>query len=350
MSEYNKMAEGVFTSTGVAKFIQLPFLPNSFEMWNITAMGTPAQNNITHAISWRSANTGTASVEYFNATPVLTTLNLASGGLSFVDAGTYQYGPTIALASTFVTAANPAVVTTATAHGLATGDAVLLYGTTSMLQIAGQVYTATVLSTTTFSIPVDASAFASAATAGFMKKVLYPDLYVPFGVGITAINTSTSVITTAQNHGFVVGQQVYFVVPKVSTTAWGTVELDTLTYNTANAVPQQAFVTAVPALNQITINLNMTSGYSAFLFPTSAQAALGMTFPQVLGIGDQNSGATNAVTPLPVVPPAITIPGAFQTNTRKGVLIGLGNGTQILQASTNVIRWRAIFPDQVQTS
>ena len=350
MTEYNKIIEGVFTSTGVAKFVQLPFLPNSFEMWNITAMGTPTQNEITHAISWNSSAAGTASVEYFNATPVLTTTNLASGGLTFIDAGTYQYGPTIALAATFVTQANPAVVTTATPHGLATGDSVLLYGTTGMLQIAGQVYTVTVLSTTTFSIPVNSSGFASAATAGFMKKVLYPDLYVPYGVNITAITTgATTTITTAQNHGFVVGQEVFFVIPKVSTTAWGTVQLDTAAYNQANVVPQQAYVTSVPAANQIVVNVNST-GYGAFAFPTSAQAALGITFPQVLAIGDQNSGATNAVTPLPVVPPAITIPGAFYANTRKGVLIGLGNGTQVLQATSDVIRWRAIFPDQVQTS
>lgn len=350
MSEYNKIAEGVFTSTGVGRFIQLPFLPNSFELWNITAMGTPTQNHITHAISWQSSTSGTASAEYFNATPVLTTLNLASGGLSFIDAGTYQYGPTIALATTFVTQDTAAVVTTASAHGLVTGDAVLLYGTTAMLQIAGQVYTATVLSTTTFSIPVNSSGFASAATAGFMKKVLYPDLYIPYGVGITAITTgATTTITTAQNHGFVVGQEVFFVIPRVSASAWGTVQLDTAAYNQANVIPQQAYVTAVPALNQITVNVNST-GYSAFAFPTSAQAALGMTFPQVLGIGDQNSGATNAVTPLPVVPPAITIPGAFKTNTRKGVLIGLGNGTQLLQATNDVIRWRAVYPDQIQTS
>jgi hypothetical protein len=350
MTEYNKIAEGVFTSTGVARFIQLPFLPNSFELWNITAMGTPTVNEITHAISWRSAAAGTASVEYFNATPVSTSTNLASGGLSFIDAGTYQYGPTIALAATFVTQAAAAVVTTATPHGLATGDSVLLYGTTGMLQIAGQVYTVTVLSTTTFSIPVDSSGFAAAATAGFMKKVLYPDLYTPFGVNITAITTGvTTTITTAQNHGFVVGQEVFFVIPKISTTAWGTVQLDTATYNQANVVPQQAYVTSVPAANQIVVNVNST-GYGAFAFPTSAQAALGITFPQVLAIGDQNSGAINAVTPLPVVPPAITIPGAFYTNTRKGVLIGLGNGTQLLQQNNDVIRWRAIYPDQIQTS
>ena len=172
MTEYNKIAEGVYTSTGVSKFIPLPFLPNSFEVWNTTAIGSPSTNNITHAISWNTSTANTASVEYFNATPVLTTTTLASGGLTFITAGTYLYGPKIALATTFVTQAAAAVVTTATAHNLVTGDAVLLYGTTSMLQISGQIYTVTVLSPTTFSIPVNSSGFASAATAGFIKSSL----------------------------------------------------------------------------------------------------------------------------------------------------------------------------------
>lgn len=344
MTEYSKIAEGQFTSTGVAKFIDLPFLPYSFEMWNITAMGTPTQNEIIRAMSWQNATAGTASVEYFNATPVLTTTNLASGGISFIQAGTYQYGTTFTI--TGITQANPAVVTTSAPHGYATGDAVLIYGTTGMLQIAGEVYTATVLSTTTFSIPVDSSGFAAAATAGFCKKLLYPDLYVPYRCAITAISRgATTTITTAVNHGFVVGQEVYIQVPQVSTTAWGTVQLDTLAYNTANVVPQQAYVTAVPAANQITVNIN-SSAYTAFAYPTSAQAALGMTFPAVYGIGDQNFGPTG---PPPFTPP-IVIPGSFYANTRQGVLIGLGNGTQVLQANNDVIRWRAIYPDLIKTS
>lgn len=351
MTEYNKIADGYFTSTGVAKFISLPFLPDQIEIWNKTKWATATDNLVRYATGFAEDAAGTAyAITADGAADDDKNVTLTVGGFSFVDAGTYQYGPTIALASTFVTQAASAVVTTASAHGLATGDAVLLYGTTGMLQIAGAVYTVTVLSTTTFSIPVNSSGFASAATAGFMKKVLYPDLYIPYGCNITAITTgATTTITTAVNHGFVVGQEVFFVIPRVSASAWGTVELDTAAYNTANVVPQRAYVTSVPALNQIVVNVNST-GYTAFAFPTSAQAALGMTFPQVLAIGDQNSGATNASTPLPVVPPAITIPGAYYANTRKGVLIGVGNGTQIMHATGDVVRWRAIFPDQIQTS
>ena len=347
MTEYSKIAEGYFTCSGVAKFINLPFIPDMFEMWNITKWGTNTNNLVKYALGRAEAAAGTAYTTISNGT-ANNNVTITSGGFSFINAGTYQYGPTIALATTFVTQANPAVVTTASPHGLQTGDAVLIYGTTGMLQIAGVVYTATVLSTTTFSIPVDSSGFAAAATAGFMKKLLYPDLYVPYGCVITAISTgATTTITTAVNHGFVVGQEVFFVIPQVSTTAWGTTQLDTLSYNTANVVPQQAYVTAVPAANQITVNVNST-GFTAFAYPTSAQAALGMTFPQVLAIGDQNFASTSSGPP-PLTPP-ITISGAYYANTRQGVLIGLGNGTQIMMATNDVIRWRAVYPDMILTT
>jgi hypothetical protein len=47
-----------------------------------------------------------------------------------------------------------------------------------------------------------------------------------------------------------------------------------------------------------------------------------------------------------VYPKALTIPGAYIANTRQGVLIG----SALLPQASDVIRWRAIFPDQVQTS
>lgn len=342
MTEYSKIAEGQFTSTGVAEFIDLPFLPNTFEMWNLTAMGTPTQNEIIYAQGRNGDAAGAANVEYFNATPVLTTTNLTLGGFSFIDAGSYAYGPTLTISG--ITQAAAGVVTTSTNHNLQTGDSVLIYGTTGMLQIAGEVYTITRLSATTFSIPVatNGTGFGGAATAGFCKQLLYPDLYIPYRAAITAVTAANpGVITTAVNHNFVVGQEVYIQMPTVSTSSWGMFELDTETYNAANVVPQQAYVTAVTA-NTLTVNID-TSGFTAFAYPTSAQAALGMTFPAVYAIGDQNFGVSG---PGPFTPP-ITIPGAFAANTRKGVSIGLGNGTQVMHATSDVVRWRAVYPDLI---
>lgn len=345
MAEYSKIAQGYFTSTGVAKFINLPFIPDQFEIWNKTKWSTATANLVRYALGFPedAAGAGYALIAD-GANDDDANFTFTTGAFSFINAGTYQYGPTIALASTFVTQAAQAVVTTVSPHGLQTGDAVLLYGTTAMLQIAGIVYTVTVLSTTTFSINVNSSGFASAATAGFMKKVIFPDLYIPFGTAITAIMTGlTTTLELAVNHSFVVGQEVFFVVPS----QWGTTQLDTLVYNTANVVPQQAYVIATTA-DSITVNVNST-GYTAFVYPTSAVAALGVTPPQVLAIGDQNSGISGLAAIPPVAVP-ITIPGAFAANTRSGVLIGIGNGTQLMHQTGDVIRWRAIFPDMKLTT
>ena len=97
MSEYSKRAEGQFTSTGVAEFINLPFLPNTFEMWNTSNMTTPTNNEIVYAQARNGDAAGAANVEVFNATPVLTTATLTLGGFTFVEAGTYQFGPSLTI-------------------------------------------------------------------------------------------------------------------------------------------------------------------------------------------------------------------------------------------------------------
>lgn len=349
MTQYNKIAEGYFTSTGAAKFINLPFIPDQFEIWNKTKWATATANLVRYGTSFAEDTAGTMYTLTANgASASDANVTITSGGLSFITASTYQYGPTFTISG--IVAAT-GIVTTTAPHGYAVGDTVFLYGTTGMLQIAGTATTITAVgTTTTFTLGnIPTSGFAANATAGFCKKILYPDLYIPFGVPISGITTgTTTVITTAINHSFVVGQEVFFVIPTTTftntTPVWGTTQLDSAAVLAATGIPQQAYVTAVTATT-ITVNVNST-GFGAFTYPTSAQAALGVTYPQVLAVGDQNSGTSQ----VPPVTPPITIPGAFYANTRKGVLIGTGDGTTIVHATSDVIRWRAIFPDQVQTS
>lgn len=247
------------------------------------------------------------------------------------------------MASTYVTQANPANITV-TGHGYSTGDTVWVYGTTGMLQISGVPYVITVVDANNFTIPVNSSGFAAAATAGNVKKFLFPDLYIPELCVITGVATgTTTVITTNINHNFVVGQEVGFIIPS----AWGMTQLDSNVYLQSNFQPQQAYVTAVTA-NTLTVNINST-GFTAFSYPTSATAALGLTFPQVYAIGDQNTGysltSSGLVPFLGVTNGVIGIPGAFVANTRQGVIVGTGNGTEVIHATSDVIRWRATFPD-----
>jgi hypothetical protein len=353
MAEYSKIAEGTFTvATPVAShFVNLPFVPNTFEIWNLTEWGDGDGTNalVQYAIGFAEQAAGSAwTVQNVATLATLQNIALTSGGFTFIQAGTYQYGPIFTISG--ITKASAAVVTTTTPHGYAIGDAVLIYGTTGMLQIAGTVYTVqTVPSTTTFTIDVNSTGFAAVATAGFVKKVLYADLYIPEGSAITAVSTGlTTTVTTALNHKFVIGQEVFFVIPP----QWGMTQLDTIVAGQTGLIGaqyQQAYVISIPNPNQIVVNVNST-GYTAFSYPTSATAALGVTPAQVLAIGDQNTGY---LAPGGIPPTPLTIPGAFVANTRQGVLIGGGApvataSTAVLGTAGDKIRWRAVYPDLIQ--
>jgi hypothetical protein len=357
MAEYSKIIRGTFTSTGVPKFLSLPMVPDTIEIWNKTEWATTTNHTGVSAIGFAEDAAGTAYITESNGTAWLGK-TITTGGFTFLSAGTYAYGPTLTITGIV---ASTGVVTTSAAHGLSVGDAVLLTGTTGMLQIAGTATTVTAVpSTTTFTIGnIPTSGFAANATAGFAKKILYPDLYVPFNNPITAITTgTTTTISTALNHSFVVGQEVFFVIPQVSSSVWGTTQLDSATVVQQTGIPQQAYITSITNANTFVVNVNST-GFTAFAYPTSAQASLGLTFPQVMAIGDSNTGYVNTSYPLypqptsqtytnTLYPRAITIPGAFLPNTRQGVIVGIGNGTEIIHASSDVVAWRAIFPDAVE--
>lgn len=335
MSEFNKIAEGTITvgTGGVAQTLKLPYKPVSFEMWNKSKWGTVSQ--LIRAIGFAEDPAGTAYLESNSSGGLDTPTVIAANGFSFVTAGSSAYGPVIALASTWVTQASAAVVTTASAHGYSVGDVVLIYGTTGMLQIAGIPYTVqTVPTTTTFTIDVNSSGFASAATAGFVKKILYPGLYLPGLRYITAVASSgvNTVITTSVNHNMVIGQEVAFTVPP----QWGMFQLDSGVQ--AQADPQvKAYVISVTG-NTLTVNIN-SSAFTAFSYPVSAVAGQGLTFPQVIPIGDQNSGGS---APGGVLT-SLTIPGAFQTNTYQGVVLG----SALMTNTNDVWHYRAIYPELI---
>jgi len=390
MTEYSRMAKGFFTSTGGAQIINLPFQPDFVEMWNYTEMATPADHGIPRAV-WDKNFVEVVSgspvnptlVDIFNATPVLTTGRVLANGISTFSGGLLlQYGPIYQhTASTdfSITAANPAVVTTTTAHGLTSGDVVIfsnLYqtSTTGMEQIAGIPFTVTVTSTTQFSIPWDASgsnytAFDTATSTGNVgsfKKVLYPYLYFP-GVswisGIT-LGTTTTIDTTCA-HNYVVGQEVAFRVPNT----WGPYQLNSLPNTLIPGSPIYGYVIAVTDYNTFVVNID-SSTYSAFVANQTFAGFVGRTFPQVVAVGDVNTGgvqisANSALYPPPYYSPIGTtrvntingpaIQGAYVNNTAQGFIIGAGNakvGAAAVDTSSvlvgtdgDVIFWRAFLHD-----
>ncbi len=388
MTEYSRMAKGFFTSTGGAQIVQLPFRPDYVEITNYTAMATPANHGIPFAkwdINYVESLSNPTLVDIFNATPVLTSGRVLANGISTFYAGLqFQYGPvyahnSVATADFSITAANPAVVTTVTAHGLTSGDVVIfsnLYqsSTTGMQQIAGIPFTVTVTSTTAFSIPWDASgsnytAFNSATATGNVgsfKKVLFPYLYFPGEAVISAITVgSTTTIDTTAAHNYVVGQEVAFRIPAT----WGTTQLNSLPNNVIPGSPIYGYVIAVTDYNTFVVNID-SSAYSAFVPNQTFLGFPGRTYAQVVAVGDVNTGgvqisANSALYPPPYFSPIGTtrintingpaIQGAFVNNTSQGFIVGNGpakvgaagtdTSSSLVGAANDVIYWRAFLHD-----
>lgn len=365
MTEYSRVAKGKFTSTGVAKVINLPFQPDSIEMWNYSSFATPAQHGVPYAYWDSGMGQGYAIEEVFNATPVISTDIVSSNGFSTFSAGqALQFGARKQIIG--ATAANP-IVFNVTAHGYAVGDVVIFQGlyqsaTTGMPQISGMPFRISAVGDADhFSVvwPGNGSnytALSGSPTGAYVKKVLYPFLYAPGVSFVEAITTgtTTTVVTTAQNN-FVVGQEIAFRIP----TAWGTYQLNSLPNSVTPGSPIYGYVVSVTNTTTFVCSIDST-GFTAFNTNQTVASVPGLEFPQVVAVGDVNTGgvqisAGSALYPPPVVNGANTIngpaiQGAFVNNTSQGFIIGAGAGATdtssvLVGANGNVIYWKAYLSD-----
>ena len=371
MTEYSRSAKGSFTqaATGNNVAIYLPFQPTRINLTNYTAYGSFAEHGIPSATWDVQMGQGTAAVLLNSgATPTLITDQVLSNGFSTFGAGlSLQYGAAVAIAS--IAKASPTIVTTVSAHGYNVGDVVILEGlyqsaTTGMPQMSGMPFQITAVgSTTTFTVTWNSNqsnytALSGSPTGANARKVLYPFLYLPGVNFITAINTSTNLITTTTNHNLVVGQQVAFRIP----TPWGSTQLNSLPDTLIPGSPIYYYVSAVNSNTTFTVVGNLT-GVTAYTSNVTVASVPGLTPPQVVAVGDVNSGGVaysgGALYPSPAFPtysggvstingPAIS--GAFVNNTRQGFVIGSGSAvtdssSHLSGATSDVIFWQAFYDD-----
>jgi hypothetical protein len=322
MAEYSKLASGAFTTAAspVAQVVNLPFQPQTVKLYNVTASSAPATNAVTEAFWDVNMGQGTAIVEYINAasSPWTTSADyVGTFGISTFSAGiALQYGSQIQIAS--IAKANPTVVTTASAHGLSVGQVVILEGlfqssTTGMPQISLMPFVITAVgSPTTFTIlwnsnQTNYTALSGSPSGAYVRQVLYPWLYLPGDNFINAMlftgaSTSGSTffptspatvpvgqtwISTTNNHNFVVGQEVGFRIPS----AYGTTQLNELPNNTIPGSPVYYYVTQVLSNTSFAVGLNST-GFTAFGTNQTVAQMVGQSLPQVVAVGDVNSGGT----------------------------------------------------------
>ena len=261
MTEYSRVAQGRFTSTGAAQQVNLPFIPDRVEFINFTSTATPAEDGIPSATWTRDMGQGFAAVNIFQAAAVYTTDTVLLNGISTFEAGlSLQYDAVQTV--TDITKAAAGVVTV-TAHGYATGDVVLFAdlsetATTGMNQLDGIPFVITRVDANSFSIPWNTNqgnyTVISGAATGTptVKRVRFPFLYEPGVSYITALTlAATTTVVTTTPHNFVAGQEVAFRIP----TLWGTTELNSLPNVTIPGSPIYGFVTSVTNTTTVVVNI-----------------------------------------------------------------------------------------------
>ncbi len=373
MTEYSKMAKGSFVSSGAAKVINLPFQPDRIKLLNFTAHANFPASSIPWAAWDVTMGQGSGAAGYIDAGSVLKTAVLTSGGFSTFSAGlSQQFGPKQQVVA--IPKANPTVVEV-TGHGYAVGDTVVMGGLiqapgAGMQQIAGIPFTITAVPDANhFTInwntnQANYTAIAASPAGAYVMKVLYPFLYVPED-NVTAFITlgATTTVTTTMYHNFEVGQEIAFRIP----TVYGTTQLNSLPNVLIPGSPVYGYVTSVTDNWTFVCSIN-SSAFTAFNtnqpFPTLG----GLNFPQVLAVGDVNSGGQSIVAGGPLYPspqfptssnrvPTINGPaikGAFVNNTSQGFIIGTGNAvfqavadaaSHLVGAASDVIYWEAFYDD-----
>ena len=278
-SPLHAQISGSFTTpaTLVPVYLSIPSGYDKVELLNVTDYIAHAATVI-KAVGYASAPAGSAYLSTGSgANPnVMTDTILLTGGFTFLaDSGDQTPGPAVVNAAG-ITAATPAVASTTTP--LAVGDIARVYNSTGMLQISMD-FTVTAIAagvSQTYGF-LPAAGFAAPATAHTFRKIPFDARFYPRRRFITAISAANpAVIQLSVLHDFVVGEQVRIYVPA----AFGMTQMD----------GQLATITAVTntigtGTNSITVNVDSTA-FTAFAFPTSAVAATGITFPQVVPVGE----------------------------------------------------------------
>ena len=358
MAEYSKLARGSFSPNQngpISQTINLPFTPQKIEVWNTTQWGSVTSGNIFYSYWDASMTPGTCVNNRWNntgtspSTVYMTSNAVSTEGISLINnSSNLMFGPTQQVVS--MTAANPPVVTVMN-HGYMTGNVVVfegLYQTTStgMPQICTIPFVIQVIDANTFSIPWNAAQSNYTALTGSpanasVKQVLNPIEYFP-GLGFIssmtfANNLLTIVLTTYTTCS--VGQLVSFRIPPI----WGTVQLNSGYYG----VPIYGTVTMINS-NQIFVS-TPTALLSAFNSNIPIAAIHGLSYAQLVAVGDVNSGGGQAIQPVLQIPTinGPTIFGAFVNNTASGFILGINTCLNTCHSRDN-ISWEAKLYDYTQ--
>lgn len=282
MSLGQLVASGKFTSDGSAKDIVLRSDIDFMRVINFTQQATTQTTGRGIQFEWQRGLADDAGfmISKENSASTVTFETITSGGFTLKD--TSEQAPEAAKATSGTDIAKATSVVTVTSHGYSVGDRVRMYGTTSMLQIAGMEFTITAVpDANSFTLGyIDMSGFAADATAGFVRRIPNSPLYTPEQNWITGITkASQAVVTLSVTHGLAVDDEVRLKVPS----AFGMVEADGLVGKV---------VAVSTANNTVTLDID-SSAFTTFAFPASGSVPF--THAQLVPFGDVSTNVDQAL-------------------------------------------------------
>ncbi len=275
-------------------------------------------------------------------TDALTSVAGTANGFTFIDQSHPPTFPKVA-----ITAINgtTGVVATASTAGLSIGDYVRLINVTGALELSNTLYAITAITTNTsitlgmLATAVTAGLVVANGTTGFYQKV-YPGFMYPKLSPVLYITQATqAVVYFARPHDYTPGELVDFQIP----TPYGMIQLSNLTKKGGHSAlgPHPSGAARVlsvvnsATVSSITIDVD-TTGYTAFVYPTSALFAGGASpavcFPAGSGIVPLNGSPT-----LPQSPPGTNLLDAFDNRAQYVLnlgtaIVGPANANMVVMA------------------
>jgi hypothetical protein len=272
--------QGKFTSTGASKTLSIRSDVDWIKVYNYTA-ATQAVADLGFEYYFQRGMTQGTGIVYSKlgaqALDPTTVGTLAVGtGFYLIDTSLDAPGPIVATSA--IDGANPPNVTCTSTASIKEGDIVRLYNSLGAIQLNSIDFTVgTVGDATHFDLKY-MSVIVATALAGQFRRIPYDPVFYPRNRYIVNITKAAqAVVTMTVTHGYKVGQVVSFVVPSVggSAASYGMTEINGL---------QGTILAIDTATNSITVDID-TTAFTAFAFPTTAQAAAGFTQAQVVPVG-----------------------------------------------------------------
>lgn len=254
--------QGKFISNGQDKVLRVQSGADWVEVYNYSALSQlDSQGNAVDVANkffytkWQRGMLNNAPVKYYYQTNDRSDTAFEVGSSdSIVVKDRYEQELRAVGGASSSSTANPPLITTASAHGLVTGDVVRLSGFSGALQLCGIDFVVTVASATTFTIPQIAGTPSAPGTGGTVNKVVFDDPFQPSSNAIIRIVMGQStVVHTSKNHNFKIGSKVRLSIPEL--------------YGAQHLNESEATITSVTDTS-FTLNVN-TSGKDSFNFPTT---------------------------------------------------------------------------------